>query len=118
VPFKATYDHGQSDLSTTFSLERVAASRSIGPIRSGNFNRPGPSSYSPTGVFSTVVERAEKKARKRQTLTSDAECRALLVNPMYTEVGEDLLHAAHHAEAGKVLENFDPRTARLDLVAF
>lgn len=38
-----------------------------------------------------MVGLAGKKARKRQTLTSDARSRALLFNLMYTEVGEDLL---------------------------
>ena len=117
-PFEATYDHGDSDLSTTFSIENVTASRPGGPTRSGNFSRPGPSGYSPAGVFRTVVARAEKKAWKRQTLTSDAPTRALLVNLMYTEIGEDLIHPAHNAEATKALEGFDPTRAGLDFVAF
>ena len=117
-PWEWTYDHRQSALETTFSLSDVSPSSPDGPVRFGSVSAPGPSGYSPSGVFRTIVERAVKKSKRRQTATSVAPTRALLVNLMHTHVADDLLHPAHHREATEALGDLDPREHGLDLIAF
>jgi hypothetical protein len=65
-----------------------------------------------------VVERAVKKARRGQAVSSSATTRALLVNLMHTHIADDLLHPGHHEQAADVLNDLDPREYGLDLVAF
>jgi hypothetical protein len=117
-PLDEVYAHEGTPLLTTVELEDVAAASPSGPIRNGSFSYPGLSGYSPAGVFRTVVERALRKARKRQTEGVTARARALVVYLMGTKIAEDLVVPAHFREAEKVVEEIEPHDHGIDAIAF
>ena len=117
-PLEKTYEHEGSPLLTTVELSDVKEASPRGPTRSGSFSYPGFSGYSPAGVFRTVVERALKKAAQRQAEGVPASARALVVYLMGTKIEDDLLVAAHHDQAAKVVEEIEPRDHGLDAIAF
>jgi hypothetical protein len=112
------YRHPGTPLLTTVELDDVHQAPAVGPVRSGTISAPGFSGYSPAGVFRTVVERALKKARKRQTQGVPAAARALVVYLMGTKIAEDLSHPAHMNGAKVALDEIDPRDYNLDVIAF
>jgi len=79
-PLDRQYPHGGTPLLTSLQLTDVREAPAIGPTRTGTLSSPGFSGYSPAGVFATVVDRARRKAAKRQTHGVDAATRALVVN--------------------------------------
>ena len=87
-------------------------------MRRGSISYPGFGGYSPAGVFRTVVERAQKKARRRQAHGAAAAARALVVYMMSTKIAEDLLHPAHMKGAEKALGEIEPQQYGLDAIAF
>jgi hypothetical protein len=90
---------------TTVKLENVHAASPVGPARHGTLGWPGFGGYSPAGVFAKIVDRARKKARRRQTHGVNAAARALVVNLTHTKIAEDLIRAdAHMAGAKAVLD--------------
>jgi hypothetical protein len=118
-PLSEVYRHGATPLRTTIELSDVrTADPTLGPERPVSFSYPGFGGYSPAGVFRTVVERAQKKARKRQAHGAAAAARALVVYMMSTKIAEDLLHPAHMKGAEQALGEVDPQEYGLDAIAF
>jgi hypothetical protein len=115
---KKLYRHSGTPLLTTVELDDVRPGPEVGPVRSGAISTPGFGGYSPAGVFRTIVERALKKARKRQAQGVRAAARALVVYLMGTKIAEDLAHPAHLDQAKAVLDEIDPRRYELDVIAF
>jgi len=60
-------------------------------------------------VFRTIVERSQKKAKKRQAQGVSATARALVVYLMGTKIAEDLAQPAHMNEAKMALDGIEPR---------
>jgi hypothetical protein len=94
-PLKKVYRHPGTPLVTSVELEDVQEASPLGPARPGTISYPGFSGYSPAGVFRTIVERAQKKAMRRQAQGVAASARALVVYLMGTKIAEDLSHPAH-----------------------
>jgi hypothetical protein len=118
-PLSKIYRHGTTPLLTTVEIENVERSSEQGPARRGSFSYPGLSGYSPAGVFRTVVERALKKAKKRQASGVDANARALVVNLMGTKIAEDLVRSEVHLnQATESADGIDPQEYGLDVIAF
>ncbi len=119
-PLTKTYRHAGTPLLTTIELDDVVQAQApqLGPVRRGTITVPGFSGYSPAGVFRTVVERALRKASKRQVESVSAAARALVVYLMGTKIAEDLLHPAHLHEAEAALHAVDPQSRGLDVLAF
>jgi hypothetical protein len=117
-PLNRVYRHPGTPLLTRVELDDVQQAADVGPVRTGTISGPGFSGYSPAGVFRTVVERALKKARKRQTQGMPAAARALVVYLTGTKISEDLTHPAHMSEAKVALDEIDPRDYDLDVIAF
>jgi hypothetical protein len=117
-PLKRVYRHPGTPLVTTVELEDVQEASPLGPARQGTISYPGFSGYSPAGVFRTVVERAQKKAKRRQAHGVAASARALVVYLMGTKIAEDLSHPAHLSGAEAELNEIDPQQYGLDVIAF
>ena len=117
-PLNKVYTHHGTALITTVVLDQVRAASKRGPQRSGSISYPGFSGYSPTGVFRTIVDRAQKKARKRQAHGVPAEARALVVYLMGTKIAEDLVHQGHMPGAEEALAEINPQQHGLDVIAF
>jgi hypothetical protein len=117
-PLKVEYRHPGTPLLTSVELDDVRPAPGVGPQRIGRYSCPGFSGYSPAGVFGTILNRALKKARKRQTLGVSAAARALVVYLMGTRIAEDLVHPDHLKAAESALRGVDPRTYALDAIAF
>ena len=117
-PLDREYRHGRTPLITAVHLTDVQKAPAVGPTRAGTFSAPGFAGYSPAGVFATVVDRARRKAAKRQTHGMHAALRALVVNIAQTKVAEDLTHPAHMDGAEAALHDFEPREYGLDAIAF
>jgi hypothetical protein len=117
-PLTKTYRHERTPLVTTIELYDVAQARQLGPVRRGTISIPGFSGYSPAGVFRTIVDRALRKASRRQVESVPAAARALVVYLMGTKIAEDLIHPSHLREAKAVLDGVDPRSRGLDVLAF
>jgi hypothetical protein len=117
-PLRNVYRHSPTPLLTTVELEDVRAASELGPVRRGSISSPGFSGYSPAGVFRKVVERALRKARRRQTQGVSATARALVVYLMGTQIAEDLTHPAHLSQAEAFLDGIDPREYGLDVIVF
>ena len=113
-PLEKTYQHEGTPLVTTVELVDVKE----GGRRNGTIGYPGISGYSPAGVFRTVVERALRKARRRQTKGIAASGRALVVYLMESKIAEDLVVPAHNREAEEVVKEIEPRDHGLDAIAF
>jgi hypothetical protein len=105
-------------LLTTVELEDVRLAPAEGASRTGAFSYPGFSGYSPAGVFATVVKRAVRKAKERQTKGVSADARALVVYLMRTQIAEDLVHPVHMSQAEQSLQAIDPQEYDLDVIAF
>jgi hypothetical protein len=116
-PLAKEYRHPGTPLLTTVELEDVRLPPALGPQRGGSYSYPG-FSGSPAGVFRKVVQRALRKAERRQTEGVSADARALVVSLMHTQIAEDLVHPVHLAEAEEVLADVDPRQHGLDVIAF
>jgi hypothetical protein len=112
------YRHPGTSLVTTVEVDDVKQASPRGPDRRGAVSTPGYGGYAPAGVFRTVVERAEKKARKRQTYGVTAQARALVVYLMGTKIAEDLIRPAHMKDAEAALDKIDPQRYGLDAIAF
>lgn len=69
-------------------------------------------------MFAKIVDRAKRKAIKRQAYGVDAAARALVVNLTHTKIAEDLTRRAHMAGAKTALECLEPREYGLDVIAF
>jgi len=117
-PLGKVYRHHGTPLLTTVELNDVQPAPDLGPARRGTISYPGFGGYSPAGVFATIVERAQKKARKRQAQGVPAAARALVVYLMGTKIAEDLLHPAHTKGAEAALAEIDPQRYGLDAIAF
>ncbi len=117
-PLHGEYRHEGTPLITTVQLTDVKEASAIGPTRAGSLSAPGFSGYSPAGVFATVVDRAKRKAAKRQTHGVHAALRALVVNIAQTKIAEDLTHPAHMDAAKAALRDVEPRKYGLDAIAF
>jgi len=117
-PLHRIYRHPGTRLVTTVEVEDVEQATPVGPVRRGAFSYPGFSGYSAAGVFRTVVERALRKAKRRQTHGITAASRAQVVNLMGTKIAEDLFHPAHMTEAEAMLANVEPLDYGLDVFAF
>lgn len=117
-PLDKVYPHPGTPLLTAVTIEDVTEGSEEGPARNGSLSYPGFGGYSPAGVFRTIVERAQKKARKRQAEGADATASALVVYLMGTKIAEDLLHPAHLSGAEEALEEIDPTEYGLDVIAF
>jgi hypothetical protein len=116
--FAQTYLHPETPITTTVEIEDVRQASAEGPARWTTVAVPGFSGYSPAGVFRTIVERAEKKAWKRQTESVAADARALVVYLMGTKIAEDLAVPAHMDEAEEGVQELDPAKYGLDAIAF
>jgi hypothetical protein len=112
------YRHPETPLVTTVEVENVEQASPRGPARWGAFSSPGYGGYSPAGVFRTVVERTEKKARKRQTHGVAAQAHALVVYLMGTKIADDLARPVHMSEAEAALDLLEPQHYGLDAIAF
>jgi hypothetical protein len=75
-PLNKGYRHAGTPLLTTVELDDVETAPDAGPVRRGTIGYPGFSGYSPAGVFRTIVERSQKKAKKRQAQGVSATARA------------------------------------------
>ena len=118
-PLDKVYRHPGTPLLTTVEIEDVERSPGHGPVRYGSYSYPGFSGYSPAGVFRTIVERAQKKAKKRQAEGVDASARALVVDLTGTKIAEDLLRSpAHMRGAEEAVKGIDPKEHGLDVIAF
>ena len=117
-PLAQTYLHPDTPLTTTVEIEDVHEASARGPARFTTVAVPGFSGYSPAGVFRTIVERAEKKARRRQTQGIAADARALVVYLMRTKIAEDLGVRAHMAQAEEEVRDLDPMSFGLGVIAF
>jgi hypothetical protein len=117
-PLNEVYAHADTRLMTSVELDDVEPASPEGPARRGTFSYPGFSGYSPGGVFRKVVDRAAKKARRRQTHGLTTTVRALVVYLMGTKIAEDLLHPAHMDNAKAALDRIDPEEYGLDAIAF
>ncbi len=116
--FHKVYRHPETPLQTTVELDYVRPSPEEGPAREGSISAPGFSGYSPGGVFRTIVERAIKKARRRQTQGVDAAARALVVSLDRTMIASDLKHPVHMSEAKSQLDGIEPKRYGLDVITF
>lgn len=66
-----------------------------------------------------LVERAQKKARRRQAQDVSATARALVVYLPGTKIAEDILRSpAHTNDAEAALHDIDPQRYGLDAIAF
>jgi len=117
-PLSKIYRHPGTPLLTAVELDEVQPAPDLGPARRGSISYPGFSGYSPSEVFRTIVERAQKKARKRQAHGVPAAARALVVYLMATKIAEDLVHPAHMKGAEAALAEIDPQRYGLDAIAF
>ena len=117
-PLALTYAHPDTALTTTVEIEDVREASTEGPARWTTIAVPGFSGYSPAGVFRTIVERAEKKAKRRQAQGIAAGAHALVVYLMGTKIAEDLVVPAHMAEAKEGVQDLEPMTFGLDVIAF
>ena len=117
-PLSKVYRHPGTSLVTTVEVENVESAPDRGPARHGSISYPGFDGYSPAGVFGKIIERVEKKARKKQTHGVPAAARALVVYLMGTKIAEDIVHPAHVPGAESALAEIDPRRYGLDAIAF
>jgi hypothetical protein len=117
-PLSKAYRHPATPLLTTVELDGVWPASAAGPQRFGALSYPGFGGYSPAGVLRTIVERAHKKARKRQAEGVSAAARALVVYLMGTKIAEDLAHPAHVEQAEAELAELDPQRYGLDVITF
>jgi hypothetical protein len=117
-PLNKVYRHAGTPLLTTVELDDVEMATEVGPVRRGTIGYPGFGGYSPAGVFRTIVDRSQKKAKKRQAQGVSAAARALVVYLMGTQIAEDLAHPAHLNQAKFALDDIDPRDYDLDVIAF
>lgn len=117
-PFAEVFTHEGTPLITAVELEDVEEASLRGPARRGRISYPGMSGYSPAGVFRTIVKRALKKARKRQTEGVAASGRALVVYLMESKIAQDLVVPAHNRQAEEVVNEIEPRDHGLDAIAF
>lgn len=69
-------------------------------------------------MFASVVDRAKRKAARRQTHGVHAAARALVINLAQTKIAEDLTHDVHMAGAREALEDVEPLDYGLDALAF
>jgi hypothetical protein len=116
-PLRKVYRHRGTPLHTSVELDNVRLADAF-PVRGSSISYPGLTGYSPAGVFRTVVERALRKARRRQAHGVDAAARALVVYLMGTKIAEDLVHPAHTKDAEAALDGIDPQQYGLDAIAF
>jgi hypothetical protein len=112
------YPHPGTPMTTAVELDDVKLAPDIGPIRQGSISVPGFSGYSPTGVFGKIVDRSQRKARRRQAHGFPASARALVVYMMGTRIAEDLVHPVHAKDAEAALAEVDPQRYGLDAIAF
>jgi hypothetical protein len=112
------YRHMGTPLVTTVQLDDVRQAPELGPVRTGTISTPGFGGYSPAGVFRTIVERAQKKARRRQAQGVRATARALVVYLMGTKIAEDLVRPEHLSSAETAADEINPQDYGLDAIAF
>jgi hypothetical protein len=117
-PLDKEYAHPGTPLRTTVELDDVGPADPRGPRRRGVISHPGFGGYSPADVFKTIVERAEKKARRRQAQGVAAAARALVVYLMGTMIAEDLTHPGHLRGAEAAVGAIEPQEHGLDVIAF
>jgi len=117
-PLSKVYRHSETPLLTTVEIDDLQVAPDAGPARAGSFSYPGFGGYWPAGVFRTIVERAQRKARKRQAHGVPATARALVVSLMGTKTAEDLAHPVHNDQAAQALEQIEPQVYGLDVIAF
>jgi hypothetical protein len=117
-PLNKVYRHAGTPLLTTVELDEVARAPEVGPLRRGTIGYPGFGGYSPAGVFRTIVDRSQKKAKRRQAQGVSASARALVVYLMGTQIAEDLSHPVHLNQAKSALDGVEPLDYGLDVIAF
>lgn len=117
-PLNKVYRHTGTPLITTVDLDDVETAPEVGPVRRGTIGYPGFGGYSPAGVFRTIVERSQKKAKRRQTQGVSTSARALVVYLMGTQIAHDLAHPAHLNQAKSALDGIEPLDYGLDAIAF
>jgi hypothetical protein len=117
-PLKRQYVHEGTPLVTSVELTDVRVAPAVGPNRVGTISHPGFGGYSPAGVFASVVDRAKRKAARRQTHGVHAAARVLVINLAHTKIADDLTHDVHMAGAREALKDVDPLDYGLDALAF
>jgi hypothetical protein len=111
------YEHPGTPMITEVELAEVHDAH-VPPVRSGSFSYPGFSGYSPEGVFRGIVDRAVRKAKRRQVDALPTSARALAVYMMGTQIAADIVQPPHLDDAGRILEEIDPRDHGVDVIAF